>query len=526
MRPPLRPALAAVLACAAFASGCRGPAARPAASTPASTLSAADRLVPAPASLTPLPGGPFVIGPTTVIAVVASAPEVMRTAELLALVLRPSTGYPVPVVAVAEPAPGSIVLRQRGGDRPASADAYQLTVSQAGVEIAAFEPAGIFRGTQTLRQLIPPGIEAQMHRGNGSWAIPAVSITDQPRFAWRGAMLDVSRHFFTVREVQQYIDILALYKMNILHLHLADDQGWRIEIKSRPKLAGLGSVTQVGGGPGGFYTQDDYAAIVRYAQERYVTIVPEIDMPGHTNAALVAHPELSCGKRPPELFTGTEVGFSTFCVEKEETYALIDDIIREIAAITPGRWFHMGGDEVETLTPPQYAGFVERVQDMVTRHGKQLVGWEEINKARLLPTSIMQQWRGDTLSVQPGRKMIMSPGRRLYLDMKYEDATELGHRWAGLIDVRQVYDWDPATYNPGVGEAAILGIEAPIWSETVRNITALQYLAMPRIPAVAEVGWTPQSQRDWEHFRRRLATHAPRWNYLGINFHRSRQIPW
>jgi hexosaminidase len=519
-------ALAAVSGCIALAAGCRGATVRPSVPTPGRVLSAADRLVPAPASLTVMAGEPFIIGPATTIAVISPSPEVLRTAEMLALVLRPSTGFAIPVSVVAEPAAGSIVLRQRAGERPASADHYELTVSRTGVEIAAVEPVGIFRGMQTLRQLLPPGIERQMKFGNDVWTIPPVSISDQPRFAWRGAMLDVSRHFFTVREVQQYVDILALYKMNVLHLHLSDDQGWRIEIKSRPKLTGAGSVTQVGGGPGGFYTQEDYAAIVRYAQERYVTIVPEIDMPGHTNAALVGHPEVSCGKRPPELYTGTEVGFSTFCVEKEETYALIDDIVREVAAITPGPWFHMGGDEVETLSPAQYAAFVERVQDMVTRHGKQLIGWEEINKARLRPTSIIQQWRGDTLSVQSGRKMIMSPGRRLYLDMKYEDSTELGHKWAGAIDVRQVYDWDPATYNPGVGEPSILGVEAPIWSETVRNITAVQYLAMPRIPAVAEVGWTAQSRRDWESFRRRLATHAPRWNYLGINFHRSRQIPW
>jgi hexosaminidase len=362
----------------------------------------------------------------------------------------------------------------------------------------------------------------------GTWTIPPVTIVDRPRFAWRGSMLDVARHFFTVDEVKQFIDLLALYKLNVLHLHLADDQGWRIEIKSRPKLAEMGGATQVGGGSGGFYTQAEYADIVRYAQERYISIVPEIDMPGHTNAALVAHPELSCSRTPPALYTGTEVGWSTFCPNKEETYALIDDVIRELAALTPGRYLHVGGDEVEVLTRDQYVRFVERVQGIVVKHGKEMVGWEEIGKARLRPTTLVQQWKSDSavLALQSGAKLIMSPAPRAYLDMKYTDATELGLKWAALIEVSDAYNWDPATYQVGVTENDIVGVEAPIWSETLRNMTAVQYLAMPRLPAVAEVAWTPQSARSWENFRMRLASQAPRWNYLGVNYYRSPQVPW
>jgi hexosaminidase len=364
-------------------------------------------------------------------------------------------------------------------------------------------------------------------RGPG-WTIPAVTIADQPRFAWRGAMLDVARHFFTVREVKQYIDLLALYKMNVLHLHLADDQGWRIAINSRPKLTEVGSVSQVGGGPGGFYTQQDYTDIVRYAQERYITIVPEIDMPGHTNAALAAYPELSCSSRPSATYTGTDVGWSTFCVDKEETYALIDDVVREISALTPGNYFHMGGDEVMVLTRDQYTRFVERVQDIVTRRGKQMIGWEEIAKARLNPTTIAQQWKSDSAqaALQYGAKILLSPASRTYLDMKYTAETELGLRWAALIEVRDAYDWNPATYMVGVPESQIVGVEAPLWSETVRSITAVEYLVMPRLPAIAEVGWTAQAARDWEGFRVRLASHAPRWRLLGVNYYASPQVPW
>jgi hexosaminidase len=514
--------LSLALCWAVLVGGCHstGPS-----TTPSPTTSA-PHLVPTPASLSVSGGAPFTIAATTTIVVDANNAESARTAELLAAVLRPSTGFRVPVSTAG--GAGNIILRL-APDRPSIGDeGYELTVTRDSVHIVAYRPVGLFRATQTLRQLLPPSIESHMMFEHGSWTIPAVSITDQPRFAWRGAMLDVARHFFTVREVKQYIDLLALYKLNVFHLHLSDDQGWRIEIKSRPELTSVGSVTQVGGGPGGFYTQAEYADIVRYAQDRYILIVPEIDMPSHINAALAAYPALSCSRQPPSLYSGTEVGFSTFCVDKEETYALIDDIVREIAAITPGPFFHTGGDENSILTPAQYTLFVERVQDIVGRHGKQLIGWEEIGHARLTPTSILQQWRNDSLPAnrQPGNKVIVSGAGRTYLDMKYTPTTELGLTWAAIIEVRDAYDWNPGSYVKNVVESDILGIEAALWSETIRNISAAEYLAVPRLPALAEVAWTPQAVRSWESFRERLAAHGPRWNYLGVNFYRSPQIPW
>lgn len=481
----------------------------------------AHSIVPAPASLTMNAGAPFQLDSTSSI-VVDDNPEVARTGEMLAALLRPSTGYAIPVVRGSGKA-GTIALRLSAA---ATGEEYRLSVTRDSVFIAG-TAAGIFRGVQTLRQLLPPAIESDMQLG-GPWTIPAVTIDDRPRFSWRGAMLDVSRHFFTVDEVKQFIDLLALYKLNVLHLHLSDDQGWRIEIKSRPRLAAMGGATQVGGGPGGFYTQADYAEIVRYAQERYVMIVPEVDMPAHSNAALVAYPELSCSRRAPALYTGTEVGWSALCHDNEQTYALIDDVVRELAAITPGPYIHIGGDEVEVLTHDQYVRFVERVQDIVARHGKQMIGWEEIAKARLRSTTLVQPWKGDSgvLALKYGAKLIMSPAKRAYLDMKYTNATELGLAWAGLIEVADAYNWDPAAFQAGVTERDIVGVEGPIWSETLRNITAVQYLAIPRLPALAEVGWTPQAGRQWESFRLRIAAHAPRWNYLGVNYYRSPQISW
>jgi hexosaminidase len=407
------------------------------------------------------------------------------------------------------------------------------------VRIVAGNSAGLFYGTQTLRQLFPAWLEAQQSelRMTSAWTVPAGHITDQPRFAYRAAMLDVARHFFTVDEVQQVIDLLALYKLNTLHLHLADDQGWRIQIDSWPKLTTVGGSTQVGGGPGGFYTKQDYANIVRYAQDRFITIVPEIDMPGHTNGAIASYPELGCsrptpgiygGTQPLGVYTGIQVGWSTLCPDSEVTYRFVDDVVREISQMTPGPYFHVGGDEVHVLPADAYIRFVQRVQDIVYKYGKTMVGWEEIGKARLRPTTIAQQWQSDSalLALRQGAKLILSPAQKSYVDMKYGPTTELGLDWAGYLPLETAYNWDPVTYLPGVTESSVLGVEAPLWSETVHNLTSAQYMLMPRLPAIAEVGWSQKSVHNWESFRTRIAAHAPRWRLLGINYYPSPQVAW
>lgn len=488
---------------------------------------AGPRLVPEPASLVMTGGAPFGLARTTNIVVDAGNPEEAQIGQVLAAQLRRATEFPF-LVSPAGAAKGSIILRLAPDRSALGEEGYELNVTSDSVRLVANRPAGLFRGIQTIRQLLPADIESDIGVERSDWPIPAVNITDRPRYAYRGAMLDVARHFFTMKEVEQYIDILALYKLNVLHLHLSDDQGWRIAINSRPKLTAVGSLTQVGGGPGGFYTQQDYQELVRYAQARYITVVPEIDMPGHMNAGLTAYPELACSTRPSALYTGTDVGWSTLCVDKEETYAFVDDVVREISAITPGPYFHVGGDEVQVLTPAQYVKFVERVQGIVTKYGKTMIGWEEVTKARLNPATIAQQWKSDsvTAALTYGSKLIMSPSQKVYLDMKYTPATELGLHWAAYVEVSDAYDWDPATFMKGVTEQNIIGVEAPIWSETVRNIGAVEFLAMPRLPAVAELAWTPQSVRSWQSFRARVVTHAPRWQYLGINYYRSPQLPW
>lgn len=496
---------------------------------PASSM---QTLIPAPVSVES-GSGVFTITAATRIVVPEHDARVQVLGQYLSdLVGFAATPLPLKVEPLAGSAPEGNIQLSLGAIATIGDEGYELKVAQERVTIVANQPAGLFYGIQTLRQLLPPFIEHRAVRSDKSRPItmPAGAIVDHPRYGWRGAMLDVSRHFFTVYEVKRYIDLLALHKMNRLHLHLSDDQGWRIEIKSRPRLTAIGSLSEVGAGSGGFYTQQQYADLVAYAADRFVTIVPEIDMPGHTNAALASYAELNCDGQARQFYTDTEVGFSSFCVESEATYAFIDDVVREIAAMTPGPWFHMGGDEVKTLSPQQYASFVERVQTIVQSHGKQMIGWDETARTRLVPSSSVQYWRPKEPpgpAVQNGSKVILSSADRAYVDMQYDPGTPIGQHWAAYIPVRNAYEWEPSSYVPGITDANLLGIEAPMWSETLADIRDVEYLAFPRLAAIAELAWSPMAQREsWDRFKVRLGAQAPRWTALGINFYRAPEVPW
>lgn len=285
--------------------------------------------MPAPAEVKP-GGSAYTVTADTRIRVDGSA-EARKVGDYLAGVLRPSTGYPLPVTGDGA---GGIRLRVEPGNGRLGAEGYSLKSARGSVTITARGPAGLFHGVQTLRQLLPADVEKKSPQ-KGPWKVAGGTITDTPRYAYRSAMLDVSRHFFSVGEVKRYIDQLALYKLNKLHLHLSDDQGWRLAIDSWPRLATYGGQTEVGGGPGGYYTKSDYKEIVRYAASRYLEVVPEIDLPGHTNAALASYAELNCDGVAPPLYTGTNVGFSSLCVPKPVTYDFVDDVVRELAELTP-----------------------------------------------------------------------------------------------------------------------------------------------------------------------------------------------
>ena len=447
---------------------------------------------------------------------------------------------------LADSAAVDIRLTLEGADPSLGLEGYQLEVGGEGITVRGNSAAGVFYGVQTLRQLLPAAVEysAAYRR---PWVVPALEIRDAPRFGWRGAMLDVARHFRTVDEVKRFIDLMVPYKLNRLHLHLSDDQGWRVDIPGWPELARIGGSTEVGGGPGGFYTLDEYAEIVAYAAERYITVVPEIDVPGHTNAALAAYPELNCDDTARPLYTGVAVGFSALCIEREVTWRFLDDVVREIAARTPGPWFHIGGDEVEELSQEEYDRFVERMAGIVARHDKWMVGWDEVASAEMPEGAAIQLWRpfwsaeesdgpvperiqqlrdGVDRAIASGAGFILSPADRVYLDMKYEAGTTLGLRWAALLDERRVYDWSIAEVFGRIPEEAILGVEAPLWAETTGTLDDVEYLAFPRLAAVAEIGWSAADRRDWDDFRRRVAAQGPRWSALGVNYRRSPGIDW
>lgn len=485
-----------------------------------------NQVIPAPVSVTPdRHGGGFELSRDTVISTSRSARSV---GDFLAGVLRPSTGYRLPVVTNRH---GGINLTLGYVAPRLGNEGYELTVNRRGVNVKARTTAGLYAGVATLRQLLPAKVESRSKQ-RGPWTVPAGKIVDYPRFAYRGAMLDVARHFFSPAEVKTYIDQIALYKINYLHLHLADDQGWRIQIEGWPRLTEYGGSTEVGGGPGGYYTQAQFRDLVSYAASRGITLVPEIDMPGHTNAALASYAELNCDGVAPPLYTGIEVGFSSLCIDKDITYDFLHDVITQLAALTPGPYLHIGGDEAHATTEPDFVKFFDRVFPIVQATGKTMSGWHEYMKATPPVPSVAQYWgttNTNDLVVEAaaaGHKVLMSPASKAYIDMKYDENTPLGLSWAGFTEVDDSYDWNPGTFVDGVPESAVLGVEAPLWSETLEISDHIEFMAFPRLPAIAELGWSPWSTHDWASLRLRLAEQGPRWEAMGVDFYRSPQIPW
>jgi hexosaminidase len=348
-----------------------------------------------------------------------------------------------------------------------------------------------------------------------------------------------------VADVERYSKDIALYKINILHLHLSDDQGWRLQIPQYPQLTAIGGSTEVGGGAGGYYTDAQYEQIVAYAASRYVTVVPEFDMPGHIDAALASLPQLdepSCNGPVPHVYTGTNTGISTLCVSDPFTYQFVDTVIGELAKLTPGPYIDIGGDEDSLISGSEYDTFESRVAQMVVADGKIPVGWADIattlgahGETATLPSgTITEYWNATPEALaQPtdvGQdfseplKVIFAPADHAYLDQKYSSGTTLGLDWAGPVSVEQAYDWDPTYY--GVPSDEIEGVEAALWSETLTSIADTEYMAFPRLPGIAEIGWSPPSTHNWSAYRLRLAAQAPRWQAMGINYYRAPDVPW
>ncbi len=439
----------------------------------------------------------------------------------------------------------NIYIKQIDGKELNNSEAYKLSISKDSIILSANNAEGAFRGIQTLIQLIPETSNDTL-ASYKMWLVPTGQIIDKPNFKYRGFMLDVARHFFSVEEIKKQIDILAYYKINMLHLHLSDDQGWRIEIKSWPKLTEVGGLSEVGGGKGGFYTQEDYKELVAYAGERFITIIPEIDMPGHTNAASVSYPQLN-GNAPKlkqiknmdggvstidvnlKPYTGTEVGFSTFDANKEEVYEFIDDVVREIAALSPGPYFHIGGDESHVTKKKDYILFINKVEKIVQNNGKIMIGWDEITQASIGSTTIAQHWEKEAnavIAAKKGLKVILSPAKKAYLDMQYDTLSKFGLHWAAYIPVETAYNWIPESFIKGLPKENILGIEAPLWSETISNSDELEYLAYPRLMGYAELGWSTKENLNWEDYRKRLAAQKLFLDRKKIKYYPSELVDW
>lgn len=466
-----------------------------------------------------LDGAVFIAGP--------SATE-QRIALQASALMSADAGVTVPLTEAPEPGAPAIQLRidaaagPEGSDHP---ERYTVDTTVRPAVVSGATPAGLYYGVQTLRQLVTTD-------AFGAPALEAVVVTDAPRYGWRGLTLDIARNFFPMKQLEIVIDVLASYKFNVLHLHLTDDQGWRIENPSRPELAKLSSDTSNSGKAGGYLTLADFRQLQDYAAERFVTVVPEIDMPGHTNAATAIYGDLRPDGKATDKYEGMEVGFSQLTFDLPTTEPFIRDVLTDMAGITDGDYLHVGGDEALTLGAEEYAKFITLLEDVVADTGKQVIMWQEAAAAPTRPGTIVQYWdtRSDKTpfveAAKRGSRFIMSPGNHAYLDMKYTAEYPLGQDWAGLIEARTAYDWDPATVIDGVPEDQIHGVEAALWTETLSTQDELFDMLLPRLTATAEVAWTAPERKDWEDYRARVAVAAASWRRDGLAFHQSPQIDW
>lgn len=482
------------------------------------------RLVPAPLLVRETPGDPFVLSGTTTVTVGTSPAEV-SLGVLAAETLTRQVGSTVEIRYRdgEEPVqPGDVALRLRPGSH--AGERYVVDVTTEHVEVEAGTPEGLLRGLATLHQLTRPH--------GGTYAAWPVHVEDEPTHGWRGLSLDIARHFFGTEELRLVIGLMAYYKLNVLHLHLSDDQGWRLDIPSHPELAARSGSTAVDGDRGGWFSPEEYEALVAYAAARGVRVVPEIDVPGHVNAALHAHGALNPDGRPTDEYTGIEVGFSQLHADLPATEPFLRDVFGDVAAMTPGEYVHIGGDEVLTMEAEEYARLVGMASRAVRAAGKKVVGWQEIAHTPLEPGTVVQYWdtRVDPApfvrAARAGALLLMSPGSRTYLDMKYDDDSPLGLEWAGHIELRDAYEWDPVDLIPDLPPDSVLGVEAALWTETIRTVDDLMGMLLPRLAALAEVAWTPRDARDWDDFAARIAAHGPYWDAHGLAWYPSPQVDW
>ncbi len=474
--------------------------------------------------------------------------------DMLAKLLSPSMGFEL---AVTDDRPGrnSIQLSLDPSLVELEEEGYQLKVDKKGVLIEAPAEAGIFYGMQTLRQLLPAEVFSGTAVENLGWAVPCVEIKDYPRFKWRGMHLDVCRHYMPVEFIKKYIDLIAIQKSNRLHLHLTDDQGWRIEIKEYPKLAEISAwreETMVGhyrdeprtfdGKPhGGFYSHDEIREIVAYAEKRYVTIVPEIEMPGHAQAALAAYPEISCTGGPFKVSTIWGIRNEVFCAGNEKTFEFLENVLREVLDLFPGEYIHVGGDECpkdrwencpKCQARIQEEGlqdehelqsyFITRMQKYLAANNRRLIGWDEILEGGLAPNATVMSWRGEEggiAAAKSGHDVVMTPYGYTYFDYYQADPENEPLAIGGFLPLDTVYAYNPVPAAlTEQQQVHILGVQGQVWTEYIPTPEKAEYMAFPRACAMAEIGWTPLDRKDFNEFSKTLAHHLKRLDFLNVNY--------
>jgi hexosaminidase len=511
----------------------------------------------APLSLLPQPlrierkDGAFVLKKDTKILVEKDSADAANVGKQLAERLNRSTGFDLQVSPsdAKSAVSNAILITLNRKAHALNFEGYDLTVAADGVVITAEGGPGWFYGAQTLLQLLPPEIFSPTESAKGvAWQIPAVRIVDQPRFRWRGLLLDVARHFFNKEEIKSFLDLMAQHKLNTLQLHLTDDQGWRIEIKRYPKLTEIGAWRKDIGfglnpkdgtayGPdgryGGFYTQDDIREIVAYAEARYIALVPEIEMPGHSGAARLAYPECRCKGGP-----------QAFCAGNNETFTFLENVLREVMDLFPGKYIHIGGDEVDKASwkncplcqarikqenlkdeKDLQSYFIKRIERFINSQGRTLIGWDEILEGGLAPNATVMSWRGmdgGIAAANAGHDVVMTPTSHCYFD--YLQAKEGEPRGiGGFLPLEQVYSFEPVPQAIPADKAKhILGTGGNLWSEFFPNYAHVQYMAYPRACALAEVAWTSPERKKWEDFEKRLDRHLQRLKVQGVHYRQPR----
>jgi hexosaminidase len=455
-----------------------------------------------------------------------------------------ATGYSLPLANTSQRAcfVGVPAIELELDAAIAESEGYALEASVESLRIRGRTAHGVFHGVQTLRQILAPEIESRTAVPKARWLVPAVGIEDAPRFSYRGMHLDVSRHFFPPAFVKKYIDLLALYKLNTFHWHLTDDQGWRLEIEAYPRLTSVGAWRNEGGGRyGGFYTQAEVREIVSYASERFVTIVPEIEMPGHARAAVAAYPEYACTPGPFEVATTWGVFYDIFC-PSDETFAFLEGVLREVFSLFPGEYVHLGGDEApkdrwETSAVAQavidreglaneeelQGYFMRRVETFAASHGKSIIGWDEILDGGVMPSAVIMAWRGadrGTLAARQGHDVIMTPTDSCYFDYyQGPEATEPEAFPGSYAPLQEVYDMEPMPSGLDAQAAThVLGAQGNLWSEYIPTPEHAEYMALPRAIALAEVLWSEPDALDYSAFVRRLDAHSAHLDAQGTNY--------